>query len=101
MTLRLSRNDSLGKKMRAKAKREKKLKKKLKRKYSERMEKRKDLLDSNPEINLLVLNCQMKRAFATRLEAMRWKPRGLYIYECDVCMGYHFTSRAPINRNTE
>jgi hypothetical protein len=85
--------DTPQKKERLKTKREKKSKR-LRKKLARKREKaRKKLIESDPEINYLVVNCQTKRGFATKLEALKYKPSDLHVYECEVCMGWHFTSR--------
>ena len=52
------------------------------------------LCESDPELGLSEIVCQTKKGFATRMEAIAGKPRScLRVYECDVCMGWHFTSK--------
>lgn len=87
-----SRFDSLGKKLRAKKKREKKQKARKKRLRKQRDEKLKKLRESDPEINYLELMCKSKAAYPNAVEALKHKPRDLDMYECNVCMGWHFTS---------
>lgn len=85
--------DTVNKKLRLKKQRERKterLRKKLERK---REKKREELRKSDPEINHLVLNCKTKRGFPDRQTALRFKPQDLDIYECDICLGWHFTKR--------
>ena len=87
----MPRKDSWLKKQRDFKKKENKrarLTKKLKRRRSNAV---RLLQESNPEMSRLEVNCKTKKRFATRQEALLIKPKGVSIYECEVCLGYHFT----------
>ena len=52
------------------------------------------LEESNHDMPMMEIICQTKRGFLDRVTALLCKPRAdLSIYECDICMGFHYTSQ--------
>jgi len=56
----------------------------------------KALTESDPDMPMMEIICQTKTGFIDKATALRKIPptafHVLSVYECDVCMGWHFTS---------
>jgi hypothetical protein len=82
-----------------------KKKKRLKRKaranrarLKKRASEMQKLMESEEDIPMMEIICQTKRGFPDRLTALLCKPNsGLSIYQCDVCLGFHYTSQKRRN----
>lgn len=70
------------------------------RRKKKRERSQEQLRESDCCLSTLHVNCLSKRAYESKLEAVRLKPRGLYIYQCSVCDLWHFSSSPSRERES-
>lgn len=81
------------KRAREKAKRKRKAERIGKRLTRKRKKLKEKIATERPEMHIAEINCVTKSSFPNKATAFMNKPRGLNIYECNICARWHLTSR--------